>query len=50
MRSLRKHLRRDLFAVVEGGKNYMDRTIRVEVTKFINQPTGRMFFARPEKN
>jgi uncharacterized protein YacL len=36
--------------VVEGGKQYMDRTIRVEVTKFINQPTGRMFFAKPEKN
>jgi uncharacterized protein YacL len=36
--------------VVEGGKQYMDRTIRVEVTKFINQPTGRMFFARPEKS
>jgi len=36
--------------VVEGGKQYMDRTIRVEVTKFINQPTGRMFFARPERN
>jgi uncharacterized protein YacL len=35
--------------VVEGGKQHMDRTIRVEVTKFINQPTGRMFFARPEK-
>jgi uncharacterized protein YacL len=36
--------------VVEGGKTYMDRTIRVEVTKFINQPTGRMYFARPEKS
>ncbi len=36
--------------VVEGGKQYMDRTIRVEVTKFINQPTGRMFFAKPEKS
>jgi uncharacterized protein YacL len=36
--------------VVEGGKQYMDRTIRVEVTKFINQPTGRMFFAKPERN
>jgi uncharacterized protein YacL len=35
--------------VVEGGKQHMDRTIRVEVTKFINQPTGRMYFAKPEK-
>ncbi len=36
--------------VVEGGKQYMDRTIRVTVSKFINQPTGRMFFAVPEKS
>jgi uncharacterized protein YacL len=35
--------------VVEGGKAYMDRTIRVTVTKFISQPTGRMYFAVPEK-
>jgi uncharacterized protein YacL len=34
--------------VVEGGKAFMDRTINVEVTKFINLPTGRMFFANPE--
>ena len=30
--------------VVEGGKAYMDRTINVSVTKFINKDTGRMFF------
>lgn len=35
--------------VVEGGKVYMDRTINVSVTKFINKDTGRMFFAVPEK-
>ncbi len=35
--------------VVEGGKAYMDRTINVSVTKFINKDTGRMFFATPEK-
>jgi uncharacterized protein YacL len=35
--------------VVEGGKNFMDRTITVSVTKFINKDTGRMFFAVPEK-
>jgi uncharacterized protein YacL len=35
--------------VVEGGKAFMDRTINVSVTKFINKDTGRMFFAMPEK-
>jgi uncharacterized protein YacL len=35
--------------VVEGGKSFMDRTINVKVTKFINRDTGRMFFAEPEK-
>ncbi|MEM9951234.1 MAG: PIN domain-containing protein [Chloroflexota bacterium] len=34
--------------VVENGKNYMDRTIPVEVTKLINRETGRMIFAIPE--
>mgnify|MGYP000094004938 CR=1 FL=1 len=34
--------------VVENGKNYMDRTIPVEVTKLINRDTGRMIFAVPE--
>ncbi len=35
--------------VVEGGRPYMDRTIEVNVTRFINRPTGRMYFAIPEK-
>jgi len=34
--------------VVERGSRYMDRTITVEVTKLITQPTGRMIFAVPE--
>jgi uncharacterized protein YacL len=34
--------------VVENGKNYMDRTINVDVTKLINKETGRMIFAIPE--
>jgi len=34
--------------VVENGKDYMDRTIPVEVTKLINRETGRMIFAIPE--
>jgi uncharacterized protein YacL len=36
--------------VVEGGKSFMDRTITVSVTKFINKDTGRMFFAVPENS
>jgi uncharacterized protein YacL len=35
--------------VVEGGKEYMDRTINVYVTRFINREAGRMFFAVPDK-
>jgi uncharacterized protein YacL len=35
--------------VVESGKPFMDRTINVTITKFINKDTGRMFFAVPEK-
>lgn len=35
--------------VIEGGKAYMDRTINVNVTRFINQQTGRMYFAQPAK-
>jgi uncharacterized protein YacL len=35
--------------VVEGGRQYMDRTIQVMVTRFINRPTGRMYFAVPDK-
>jgi uncharacterized protein YacL len=36
--------------VVENGKTYMDRTIRVTVTKLITRDTGRMIFATPETN
>ena len=36
--------------VVEGGRSFMDRTITVRVTKFINKDTGRMYFAVPEKS
>ena len=34
--------------VVENGKHFMDRTVRVTVTKLINGPAGRMIFAAPE--
>ncbi|MCS6834916.1 MAG: PIN domain nuclease [Anaerolineae bacterium] len=33
--------------VVENGRNYMDRTVQVEVTKLITRETGRMIFAIP---
>jgi uncharacterized protein YacL len=33
--------------VVEGGKMFLDRTIEVTVTRFINTPAGRMYFAVP---
>jgi uncharacterized protein YacL len=34
--------------VVENGRRYMDRTVRVTVTKLINRDAGRMIFAIPE--
>ena len=34
--------------VVEGGRRYMDRTVKVTVTKLINRDAGRMIFAIPE--
>ena len=34
--------------VVEKGKQSMDRTVNVTVTKLINSPAGRMLFAMPE--
>lgn len=34
--------------VVGHGKPYMDRTVKVTVTKLINSPAGRMLFAEPE--
>jgi uncharacterized protein YacL len=36
--------------VVEKGKAYMDRTVRVTVTKLIQSPAGRMIFAVPENH
>lgn len=33
--------------VIEGGKMFLDRTIEVTVTRFINTPAGRMYFAIP---
>lgn len=34
--------------VVENGRTYMDRTIKVEVTRMITRDTGRILFAIPE--
>jgi len=36
--------------VVESGRNYMDRTLTVEVTKLINREAGRMIFAVPKSD
>jgi uncharacterized protein YacL len=33
--------------IIENGKQYMDRTIYVEVTKLINKEAGRIIFAKP---
>jgi len=33
--------------IIEGGRDFMDRTIYVEVTKLINRETGRIIFAKP---
>lgn len=33
--------------IVENGKDFMDRTLYVEVTKLINRETGRIIFAKP---
>ncbi|MDZ4768419.1 MAG: PIN domain nuclease [Chloroflexota bacterium] len=33
--------------IIKDGRNFMDRTIYVEVTKLINRPTGRIIFAEP---
>ncbi|NDJ60870.1 MAG: PIN domain nuclease [Chloroflexi bacterium] len=35
--------------IVEKGKDYMDRSIYVKVTKLINRDTGRIIFAVPEE-
>ena len=34
--------------VVENGKQYLDRTIRVEITRLISREAGKMYFAKPE--
>jgi len=34
--------------IVENGRQYMDRTLYVTVTKLINKETGRIIFASPE--
>jgi uncharacterized protein YacL len=36
--------------IIEHGKEFMDRTIYVEVTKLINRETGRIIFAKPAEN
>lgn len=33
--------------VVEEGRHYLDRTIRVEITRLISREAGKMYFARP---
>jgi uncharacterized protein YacL len=35
--------------VVENGRDYMDRSITVIVTKVLQTAAGRMIFARPEE-
>lgn len=35
--------------VVENGKRFMDRTVRVEATRLINREAGRIIFAMPQK-
>jgi uncharacterized protein YacL len=35
--------------VVEEGKNFIDRTVMVTVTKVLQTAAGRMIFARPEE-
>jgi uncharacterized protein YacL len=36
--------------IVEHGREFMDRTIYVEVTKLINKEAGRIIFAKPAEN
>jgi uncharacterized protein YacL len=36
--------------IVENGRQYMDRSIYVTVTKLINKETGRIIFASPDAN
>ena len=36
--------------VIENGKNFLDRTINVEVTKVLQTAAGRMVFAKPDRD
>ncbi len=42
------YLQDGTMVVVENGKRYLDRTIRVEITRLISREAGKMYFARPE--
>jgi uncharacterized protein YacL len=35
--------------VVENGREYMDKSIQVTVTKVLQTAAGRMIFARPDE-
>jgi len=41
------YLQDGTMVVVEEGKRYLDRTIRVEITRLISREAGKMYFARP---
>jgi len=36
--------------VVENGRDYMDKSIQVMVTKVLQTAAGRMIFARPDES
>jgi uncharacterized protein YacL len=41
------YLQDGTMVVVENGKRYLDRTIRVEITRLISREAGKMYFAKP---
>ncbi len=41
------YLQDGTMVVVEEGRRYLDRTIRVEITRLISREAGKMYFARP---
>lgn len=41
------YLQDGTMVVVENGKRYLDRTIKVEITRLISREAGKMYFARP---
>lgn len=41
------YLQDGTMVVVENGKRYLDRTVRVEITRLISREAGKMYFARP---